>query len=488
MLASFDENWLSDKWRLQNLYKIVNKDSKLVTFKPNAIQKIMNQSTNPRKMILKPRQIGSTTNFVLKLLDRTIFNRNVTACIMAHKDDAIQKIFRVPKRAFRNMPAMICPELDKGGGSKYMMGFPKINSLIYCDLESRGDTISDLHISEAAFIPFERFMATMQAVPVNGRVTIESTPNGVGNWFYDMWQEDNNYEKLFFPWFMDQGYKISAPEKLILSEDEKQLIKYAAKKFKVELTDDQIRWRREKQQELKDSFLQEYPEDDTTCFLLSGGAVVDRLLLQELSKKAKPVIARDGEIEIFKKRKGGTSEEYVIGADCAQGVGGDYSVAVVYEVSTFEEVAILRGQFAPLDFARRIVRLADIYTSGYKKPLIAVENNNHGHAVLLELLEYQKYPNVYFDDRGKPGWTTNMITRPIMLDQLVDALENHKLQVNSKQTLSELITLVNKNGKIQAADGKHDDCVMAAAIALQMLLIEAGKIKVYENVSDAIMV
>jgi hypothetical protein len=41
------------------------------------------------------------------------------------------------------------------------------------------------------------------------------------------------------------------------------------------LDDDQIRWRRGKQRELRDRFAQEYPEDDVTCFLASGRCCFD---------------------------------------------------------------------------------------------------------------------------------------------------------------------------------------------------------------------
>lgn len=437
-------------------------------------------------MILKPRQIGSTTNEVIKLLDYTIYHRNVVTCIMAHEADAIKKIFRIAKRAYKAMTDSIKPELDRGGGSKYEMVFPKINSLIYCDLESRGDTISRLHISEAAFVEYERYISTMQAVPVDGMITIESTANGIGNWFYDKWMDDDSFEKFFFPWFLDDGYTLPIKGRITYTKEEIDLIKFAKKEHKIDLSPEAIAWRRRKQLELKDFFFQEYPEDPVTCFLLSGGKVINRNLISAMITEASKPIAKNDDTIIFRNKD--AKDYYVIGADVSEGVGGDFSHAVCYSVKTREEVAVLRGQFSPLIFARKLVEFANRYTTGNRYPLMAVERNNHGHAVLLELLEYAKYPNLFFYEKDKAGWLSSQVTRSVMMSRLIDSVENNFLRINDLTVLNELMTLVSNRGKVEAASGKHDDAVMATAIALQMLLIDGSKIDLYQNVKDSILV
>jgi hypothetical protein len=152
------------------------------------------------------------------------------------------------------------------------------------------------------------------------------------------------------------------------------------------------------------------------------------------------------------------------------------------------EVASLRGHWKPFAFAKKLAAFAKIFTRGYNYPMIVVERNNHGHAVLLQLLEHEKTPNVYKTEDGKPGWLTNLATRPIMLDQYIEAVEQRAVKINSKVTLQETLTLVSNRGKIEAADGMHDDMVMATAIAVQMLLKHAGRIKVYSDINNAILV
>ena len=143
---------IDPNWRLENLYYIVDKKGRRILFKPNGPQRLASKYTQKRKRYLKSRQLGISTYELLKLFDLTVFTPNITTCILAHEQDAIEKLFRIPRRAYDYMHPIIKPEIDRGGGSKYEMYFPKINSRIYCDLESRGDTIHRLHISEIAFI------------------------------------------------------------------------------------------------------------------------------------------------------------------------------------------------------------------------------------------------------------------------------------------------------------------------------------------------
>ena len=47
----------------------------------------------------------------------------------------------------------------------------------------------------------------------------------------------------------------------------------------------------------------------------------------------------------------------------------------------------------------------------YNRALLAVERNNHGHAVLAYLSSTRKYENLYCYN-GQPGWLTTTTSRP----------------------------------------------------------------------------
>lgn len=469
-----NEKFLDPVWRLNNLYKIVTKEGELATFKQNPVQAVINKSKAKRKMVLKARQFGVSTNELLKLYDKTIFTRNVTNGILAHENDGIKKLFRIVKRAYDFSEPEIKPQIDRGGGSKYEMYFPAINSRIYCDLESRGDTIHNLHISEVAFMKDKsRLKATLQAVPLGGCVTLESTPNGMEE-FYEMWvDKDQPYEKLFFPWFIFPEYQINPQgQRVELTYEEKEFKKKAKKLYGVNITKGQLLFRRFKQKELGSLFIQEYPEDDVSCFLSSGASFFNLKTVKDRLDNCKQPLTDKGYIKIYEPYN--KEHHYVCGADTAEGVGSDFSVGVIINITTKEQVAEIRGHFKPYDFAHELNNLCMEYQKGDRyPPLLAVERNNHGHAVLLELDKHIKYRNLYKTKDGKIGWVTDKITRPIMLNAFREAVENNSIIFNSEDLLKECLTLVVNNGKPEAMDGKHDDCVIAGSIAAQMLIEES---------------
>jgi hypothetical protein len=475
-------------WRLNNLYSVVSKSGKKVPFKQNSVQKILNTYTQKRRRILKARQMGVSTNELIKMLDFVLFNKNKTAVIIAHESDAIEKLFRIVRRAYEFIPENLKPELDRGQGSKYEMFFPKNNSRIYCDLESRGDTIHYLHVSEKAFIKeLSRVYATTEAVPIDGVITEESTANGL-NHFYDSWVDpESNYTNIFFPWFFHEEYKIDNHDLTLnkLTDDERKFIKFAKERYNIDISLPQIDFRRFKQRELKKVFPQEYSEDNMSCFLTSGGNPFDLAIIKKLYDDAPDPIKTINGLRIYKERE--PNQVYVIGADTAEGIDGDNSAAHVFKVSTREQVASFHGKVKPSEFAEKLVEIAELYQSKYKnegtfEPLIGVERNNHGHAVLLKLEEYLHYPSIFKmgKDQEKLGWITDKVTRPIMVDTFIEGVENGTIKLNDKQTLAECLTLVSNNGKIEAETGKHDDLFIAACISIQ-LSIEESALDIYSN-------
>lgn len=477
-------------WRLRHLYRIIDKQSQKIVFKPNNIQEIIFASKAKRKMILKARQFGVTTGEVVRLFDKTIFNKNMTCVIMAHERDAIKKIFRIVRRLYKFMHPDLRPEISKGGGSQYEMFFPSINSLIYCDLESRGDTINHLHVSEAAFIDPEKIASTLQAVPLDGYVTFESTPNGLGNHFYDMWIGSENLEKLFFPWYMFPPYQMDTVSKIVLTSEECAFIE-KAKRFGVNVSNEQIAFRRFKKDEIMmnreeaNLFPQEYPEDDHECFLFSGTPAMSAEKVQAMINKAKSPISDNDGLKIFEKQH--PKKTYVVGVDTASGVGADYCVATLYCVEEMRQHAILRGKWEPFEFANRIVQMCKKYVKGANHPKLVVESNNHGHAVLLQLKHHCHYPNLYYHKDDKPGWLTDNVSRPIMINTFIDAVHNGHATIMDKNTLQECLSLVDNKGKIEATSGRHDDCVMASAIAITMATRAKSSIKAYSNISRSIL-
>ncbi len=95
-----------------------------------------------------------------------------------------------------------------------------------------------------------------------------------------------------------------------------------------------------------------------------------------------------------------------------------------------------------------------------------VERNNHGQAVLAYLGYVKDCPPIY-EQRGLAGWLTTAASRPVMIEQLGAALLGEPGIFSSSRLLAECRTFVRQgDGRVEAAAGVHDDCVMAMAIGV----------------------
>ena len=166
---------------------------------------------------------------------------------------------------------------------------------------------------------------------------------------------------------------------------------------------------------------------------------------------------------------------YAAGADVSEGVtGGDYSVAIIWDRKTGEEVAMFRGHLPPDRFGESLNKMGRRYNNA----LMVVESNNHGLTTITKLFKDLLYPSPYFrpdkiENVGasfseKLGWKTSKVTRPRMIDDLAAALRENSLLIHSKELLDEMTIMVyDDNGDIVAQKGFHDDCVFAACIGFQ---------------------
>lgn len=380
----------------------------------------------------------------------------------------------------------------------------------------RSSTIHFLHASEVAFWPNpeETFLGLMQTVPEADKtfVALESTANGVGNFFYNKWIEcitdpRPDFEPLFFPWFDDPTYRASVakidwdlPKRL--SDEEITLQRV----FGVD--EDQLKWRRHciankcSNDVLK--FCQEYPATWQEAFLSSGSNCFTLTALKRCYEPIDPDtgylldtprgvrFVRDptGPLRLFVYPpgynpdsgyfdRGRCPNNYFVGADTCRTKAGDFGVAQVINRRTNEQIAVLRDHFLPLELARQLLLLGQFFGDA----MLAPERANEGHLVIGWLLG-QGYPHLWMHEkidslRGKPnvdtfGWDTNVQTKP----QLVGMLQNFVvigptplggLVIHDPVTFAEMQNYIRKDdGTFGPADELkgHDDCVDALGIAL----------------------
>lgn len=473
---------------IEQMLWIVNKDRKKVPFKLNELQRQYVSQRTLNDAILKPRKEGFSSFIEGDFLHSCIFVPNTNAVTMAHTwDDTVIHMDRVKFYLDTMGPSednKYHVQLDKQNQRELF--FPHTNSRYWIGTAGsrdfgRGRDITHLHMSEIAFYQAREVIeGVMQACVPSARKVLETTANGVGGLFYEIWQQitapgyQGPWKPHFFAWWMSQNNVADKPIAPILQEHKD--IKRA-----YNLTDKQINWYVNKEAGMLDKSLmpQEYPSSAREAFLTSGKCVFDRqgLVLQErkiieplwrgylrdMRDYIQPMDDDQGNLLIYETPKDG--EEYVIGADTSEGVvGGDFSSAHVVNKRSWKVCAVWHGMIDPLAFGD-VLYLLGLY---FNTAEMAPEVNNMGIATVKRLQE-RGYTFMYQHEKGKVGWRTDMRTRANMISTLQEVMRDGSGELRDRGTLDEFYNFIrHDDGKIEAREGCHDDRVMSAGIAYQI--------------------
>lgn len=474
--AGRDEDTTVREILIEALLKVRTKSRGLVRLTPNRAQREYSRACTKRNLVLKARQLGITTYIAARFFLQTIMQPGTVTVQVAHDQESAEQIFRIVHRFWENLPLYLrIGALATSRANVRQITFPRLDSeyrvATAADEDAgRGMTIHNLHCSEVARWPRrgeETLTSLRAAVPSNGEIVLESTPNGAAGVFYEEWQRatETGYTRHFFPWWYDQEYVLGSERLESITDEEQDLVRNFG------LTGAQISWRRVMRAQLRGLAVQEYAEDAVSCFRVSGECVFD---LDAIDKAftgcSEPVESSlNGCLNVWLPAHKG--KRYIIGVDpSGGGSAGDYACATVIERTSALQCAELRGHFPPRELAIRLIEMAKMYNGG----LLVVERNNHGYGVLAHLRD-RGCPNV-FQDGGQDGWLTSAVSRPAMIENLAAALADQPELIHSRELLSECRTFVrHPDGSSRAAAGAHDDCVMAMAIALGARQLLAGQ-------------
>ncbi|MFI5112833.1 MAG: terminase [Terriglobales bacterium] len=503
------------------LLKIRDKHGNVVPLVANSAQAEFARNATGRDIVLKARQLGFTTWIAARYFILTVTHPGTVTVLVAHDQRAAEEIFRIVHRFVEYLP----DRLRKGAlaTSRDNVGqivFPHLDSEYRVATAAdpnagRGLTIHNLHCSEVARWPRDAAatLASLRAaVPRGGSIVLESTPNGAGGCFYDEWQRSaqTGYCRHFFPWWCEKEYTVDGPlgsargrlrsladghhdfagDQRLTTNDSPDLNDLSVEESslieKHHLSLGQIAYRREVRANFRGLARQEFAEDSVSCFIASGECVFDldivqRRLAECSSDGARsPASAARGAIEcrdhgrllIFWPPRPAAS--YIIGVDPAGGgCDGDYACAQVVDHLTGLQCAELHGHLPPRELAARVAALGREYNNA----LIAVERNNHGHAVLAHLDASEHYDGAkIYEQHHQLGWLTSAVSRPHMIEQFAALVSRHPDLLSSARLLTECRTFVrHQDGAAAAASGAHDDCVMAMAIAQAVRLEQGGR-------------
>lgn len=404
-------------------------------------------------VILKARQLGISWICCAYILWRCLFQRGQMVLVFSKGQDEADEMIRRVKALYERLPDWLlssCPTLVKDNTSLLAWSNrSRVKSLPATKNAGRSFTASVVVIDEAAFQAWADalFTALKPTIDAGGQLIILSTANGIGNLFHRLWIKAvaglNGFKTIFLAWWCRPGRDRAWYEAQLREYDDPAMVR------------------------------QEYPSSATEAFLVSGRVRfkpewIERqaanVQLGLLSRRLPRDLQKIDGLTVYVLPRGG--RRYVIGADVAEGLEhGDYSAATLVDAETWEEIAHLHGHWEPDEFAAHLWTLARAYGAE-----IAVERNNHGHAVLLAL-KHLKARRVVRGLDKKAGWLTNSQTKPQGIDLLARALRDGLAKVRTQASLDEMqIYRIDTDGSTGAPSNYYDDRVMTWSIALQVAI------------------
>jgi|ERR1700761_85896 len=260
------------------------------------VEKQKRETGKVRIVICKGRQQGCSTYIGGRYYWLVTHNIGTRAFILTHDGDATNNLFDMTQRYHENCPRSVRPVADTSnakelyfGGldSGYKVGTAGNKGV------GRSSTIQYLHGSEVSLWSNanEHAKGIMQAVP-NARGTeifLESTANGIGNYFHQQWQlaesGESDFIAVFLPWYWQDEYRREVTEGFTRNDEEIEIADLYG------LDNEQLQWRRYKITELCVSgadgvkgFKQEYPNNATEAFQVSGE---DTFISPDLAMRAR---------------------------------------------------------------------------------------------------------------------------------------------------------------------------------------------------------
>lgn len=274
-------------WRLNNLYKIVGKDGRLITFKMNWAQEAFYQECHYLNIILKARQLGFTTFLQVFMLDECLFNSHTRCGTIAHSLDDARAIFKDKIKApYENLPDALKRRREKIDDNALELSLSN-HSRIRVGASLRGGTFNFLHVSElgkiAAKYPEkarEIRTGAFNTVQAGQVIFVESTAEGEEGDFYDMCQLAQSKARMdvrlteldfkfhFYPWWKEPGYSID-PTGVVIDAQAKKRFDALELEHGIKLTLGQKAWWVKKHETQQEDMGREYPSTPEEAFAAS---------------------------------------------------------------------------------------------------------------------------------------------------------------------------------------------------------------------------
>lgn len=431
---------------IENYCKIVTLDHGLQSFKLYDCQrnKVKVIHENRKVILMEGRQQGKTTTSAAYILWYTLFQESKTVAILANKAAAAREVLYRYQLMYENLPLWL-----QQGVSTWNKGDIALEngSIVFTAATSRqgirGKSVNLLYVDETAIIPnnlAEEFFTAVYPTISAGETTkilLSSTPLGY-NHFWKFWNDAQNDRNGFVPLFI--------PYWEIPGRDEK--------------------WAEEQRRLLGEL---RFNQEVLCNFLGSSLTLIAADAIGQMSPSP-TIYTKDG-LDIYEKVEKGHT--YVIVADTAKGVEGDYSAFQIIDATSvpYKIVGKFRdNKMSPLLYPSMIYKVAKEFNEAY----VLIEINSSEQVAEILYGEYE-YENIIFVNRttqgqvvsggfggGKTqlGVITDKKIKRIGCSNFKSLVEEKKLLIPDADTISEISTFIQKRNSYAADEGYHDDLVM----------------------------
>jgi hypothetical protein len=476
------------------------------------IERQYNLGLPVRIIVLKGRQLGCSTITEGTLFTWCFLHPGTSALVLAHDSKASRGLFDMSRLMWDNWPLKQL-FTEKHSTINLLSWVETGSQMSVATARNQGSgrsyTYHAVHCSEVAFWeengadPEKLMVGLNQTVPYkHGTIIIlESTANGIGNYFHTEWQRavhrQSRFVPLFFPWYKHEEYsfpKTTLRRQDLNQEERELLIRYAADGMTVA----NLAWRRWAIQDTclgdANQFKQEYPCSPEEAFLSTGRNVFP---LQKLEQAYHPLTGVQGylfnnsgriefakdvsrELTIFKyPGRDKFTHQYMVAGDPTRTTYGDFACIQVFNRRTWEQVAVWHGHIDPVAFASKIMELGWYYNEAE----VTCEIEGPGYATIGAIVS-SGYPRVWrhrWADKAQGkvaqsyGWSTSRNRKHMAMAQITNLLSTGSLTLHDDITYEQMrdyVVLDNWGEMGNASARGNDDAVMATAIAIGCHFLE----------------
>jgi len=443
---------------IKEYIKIVSLDKGLIPFQMYHFQEEMVQKFHKNRFNIAklPRQSGKSTIVTSYLLWFVLFNQNVNVAILANKAATAREMLQRLQLSYENLPKWLQQGiLQWNRGSLELENGSKILAASTSASAVRGMSFNVIFLDEFAFVPnhiADQFFSSVYPTVSSGqstKVIIISTPHGM-NMFYKLWHD------------AERGKNEYLPTEVHWSE----------------VPGRDAKW---KEQTIKNTSAQQFRVEFECEFLGSVDTLISPSKLRMMAYHD-PIAEKNG-LSMYEKVEEG--HQYVITADVARGVSGDYSAFLVVDTTTIPYRVVARyknNEIKPILFPNVIVDVARNYNHAF----VLVEVNDVGGQV-ADIIQYDlEYDNLlmvamrgragqqlgqgFSGKKTQLGIKMSTAVKHVGCSNLKVLIEDDKLIIPDYDCIAELTTFIQKGSTFQAEEGCNDDLAMCMVIFAWMAM------------------